>query len=317
MENNIPKMSMLKWLFMVLLILVALGFVVLQIINGWSGLKSQTWSFSPFELVISILLLLSNFLLTVYAWLVIFHDLGEKISFRQCFAILFTAQIGRYIPGKVWLVLGQLYMAEQMGFRKSSALTASILQNVAGMLAGLLMIAITALVSGFDIWLVWLSLCISAAGLIIFILAPAQLEIWINKWRVRRKQQPVKLTISKAALIKIVMVMLTGWAVLCAAFISLVSSLTTIDPDGVLQLAFAYIFAYYIGLLILIVPGGIGVREGALSYFLVSHFGPAMAGIIALIQRLWYVFVELLCFMLAAAMARKEMKALLRLKKHV
>ena len=55
-----------------------------------------------------------------------------------------------------------------------------------------------------------------------------------------------------------------------------------------------YPFAWSIGFLSLITPGGLGVREGVLSLFLTTCLPSVTATLVALLSRLWIIVIEVI-----------------------
>ncbi len=82
-----------------------------------------------------------------------------------------------------------------------------------------------------------------------------------------------------------------------------------VDVGGDLMLYSAvYAAASVFGLLVLFVPGGIGVREAALTALLMPTLGPAAAGTIGLTSRLWSTVVELGLAAVAVAATGRRMR---------
>ncbi|HPO59070.1 MAG TPA: hypothetical protein PLV53_09520, partial [Anaerolineaceae bacterium] len=71
-------------------------------------------------------------------------------------------------------------------------------------------------------------------------------------------------------------------------------SVPALTAGGLLKATFAFSLAWTAGFLILLVPGGLGVRELALSGLLVSLFGltPAAGALAAILTRLIYSLAE-------------------------
>jgi glycosyltransferase 2 family protein len=295
---------------MCLLIALSLGFVGWQIKQGWPQLAAHQWDISLPTALLSFVLLLLNFVLVSWAWAIIFRDLepNTKVSTAKTFSIIYSAQLGRYIPGKIWLVLGQVYLADRYGFRKSSAVIAGIVQILCGTCAAFVIIAATALLAGRPIWMTGVAAAIALAGIGALFVAPGWLESFINRFRARKDQEPIRLAISRAAMAKVLLVMTLAWAEHCLAFDLLAASIVRIDLLTAADLAFSYAVAYNIAFFILIVPGGLGVREGALTSLAGPILGTGIAGMLAILQRLWIILAELLAFGIAIAIYRRSQK---------
>jgi glycosyltransferase 2 family protein len=294
--------------FMVALVALSFLFVFSQIRQGWPELAAQSFRISFSKLALSSVCLAINFLLTAWAWAVIIEDMDAPISIAKSFAIIFFGQIGRYIPGKIWIVLGQAALAQQLGYRKSTAVAAGILHLFCGVLGATVVLALTVLLMGERLWIAPVSFALGAAGLLALLFLPARIERWINGIRERKEREPIRLTVRRATILKVYVFMILSWIVNCLAFVFLVLSMFPVGLQASFELAFAYNFSYWLGFAILFLPGGLGVRESAITFLLSPLLGPAMAGLIALVQRFWSLLAEILSFVIAIVIARFAVK---------
>ena len=70
-----------------------------------------------------------------------------------------------------------------------------------------------------------------------------------------------------------------------------------------LEVALAFPFAATIGILVFVFPGGLGVREGLLVFYLVSAGLPLEnATVLSIVARLWFLVGEVSIFALAVAL---------------
>ncbi len=302
------KKNRLRQVFLLVLILVSLGFVAAQIFQGHQELANRHWEISAWKFICSLGLLMVNFLFTAIAWSVIFDSLGQPISVLRSFAVVFVSAIGRYIPGKIWMVLGQISVAAKWNYKSSTVLTAGAVHIFCGALGASLVFIATTIAMGQMSWMTGLVALFFAFGLLTLLAAPSFLEKWINKIRSKKGGEPICLRVSPAAVFKVTGIMTAVWVINCVAFALLVASLTSVGPDAWLDLAYAFNLAYWAGFAILILPGGIGVREGVLTLLLTGPLGPAGAGIVALCQRLWLLLAELIAFGVATIIYKRDHK---------
>ncbi len=305
-EKEKTSKQYISRIFATILILASLAFVAHQIIQGLPQLSSHSWRFSAPALFGSFLLLFINFVLVSWVWTVVFRDLGEQIRISQSFAIIYAAQLARYIPGKIWIFLGQIYIAKKMGFQKTSAMTAVIVQNICGNLGAFLVLGITVLGAGYPSWMALAAFGAVLVGTGVLLIAPAWLEHWINRWRAGKGAEPIKIGVSRWAIIKNVLIMSLAWAEHCLAFALLVASMTQVDLHTIFELGLAYNVAYHFAFYILIIPGGLGVREGTITALIHSTFGSSLAGMIALVQRFWFLLGEIVAFGLSMLILRMQ-----------
>ncbi len=288
-----------------LLVAVCLGFVAHRVAAGWPDLAEREWSLSPGLAGASLALLLFHYLFGAWAWQAVFRSLGERTSFANTFAILYTAQIGKYIPGKIWMILGQVYLAEKLGHRKASALTAGVLQNLCGTSAALFIVGGSLIFLEKQPLVAATCLVIAHALILLLLIAPARVENLVNRFRRRRDLEPVRIAAGRAATQKVFLFMTLAWMFHCAAFAFLVASVTKVGADAFFELSFAYALSYIVAFYTIIVPGGLGVREGGITALLSPLLGQAPAGLIALLQRAWSLLGELLVFVPALLIAKK------------
>ena len=298
-KSKLSKKQIAVRVVSVILVMVSFGYVGEQIVQGWGHFSEQTWNFSPGFLVLSFLLLLLNFVMVAWGWAVVFRDLGEPAGIVQTFAIIYTAQLGRYIPGKVWIFLGQAHVAGRLGFNRTSALATSILINLCGNLGAFVVFGVSVFGAGYPQWMAWLAFAAAIAGTVVLIVAPNRIEALLNRYRAKKGGESIRLSFGRSAVLKCVGIMALAWVVNCAAFAALVSSITPTDPGAWFELGLAYNVAYFFAFYMLIVPGGIGVREGAITALLKTTLGTTMAGTVALAQRFWILAAEIAAFGIA------------------
>ena len=84
----------------------------------------------------------------------------------------------------------------------------------------------------------------------------------------------------------------------------------SIFPGTPIIATFAFPLSVCYGLLAVIVPGGIGVRESIIVFFLTAcGMEPSLSVTISLIQRLWFITGEMFIFGLALIMKNKFKKS--------
>jgi len=146
-------------------------------------------------------------------------------------------------------------------------------------------------------------------GLVGLVALPSPIEGALNRWRTRRGGEPVSLAVSRTATFKVVGLLILAWVAHCVAFVLLARAVTALSVATAFDLAFAYNFAYLVGFYVLLAPGGIGVREGTLTALISGVVGGGVAGVLALLQRAWYIIAEVAAFGVAWAIAGPRLRA--------
>lgn len=202
--------------------------------------------------------------------------------------LFMIANLGRYIPGKVWQIAGLAALAKQKGIPGPTAAAAAVLGH------GVALVAATAIGLG-GIWTVaegtpwrWAVPVGLAVGVAIG-LAPPVFRAATGLWfRVSRTEAPDVLDSRQA--VRWLAIAFANWAIFAVAFWLFVEGLGYDAP--IVATATGFAAAYVVGYVFILAPAGIGIRESMLVVLLAPHFGAGAAGAIAAAARLWTTIIE-------------------------
>ena len=250
-------------------------------LSGWG----PSWPL----VAISCLVLLAGYFGTGLLWGHIARGLGGPalgpfVSIR----LFMIANLGRYVPGKVWQIAGLAALAKSRGMPASTATAAAVLgQGIALASATLIGLgSVWALAEGAT-WR-WAAPVV-LFGIVVVGLMPPVFRAVSRLWfRLARADEPPGLTPSLA--VGWLLFGLGTWVVYSAAFWLLVSGLGFAAAP--LATASAFAAAYVLGYVMVFAPAGIGVREGFLVALLSPQLGAPTAGAIAVAARLWTTLIE-------------------------
>ncbi len=210
--------------------------------------------------------------------------LPQFVSIR----LFMIANLGRYVPGKVWQIAGLVALSKRHDVPASTAMAGAVLSQGIG-LASAAFIGLWSLwsLAGAEAWR-WSVPVILGAGLVLG-LAPPVFHAVVDLWfRLAKTAKPEGLSPGDA--VGWLLLGLGTWIAYSFAFWLLVESL---GPDvGVLTAASAFSAAYVLGYLMVFAPAGLGVREGFLVALMAPQIGAGAAGAVAVISRLWTTAVE-------------------------
>lgn len=215
-------------------------------------------------------------------------DPGLKGSLR----IVLTANLGRYLPGKVWQLAGLAVLSRRSGIAGSVGTAAGALGQ-GFHLAGAAVVGLWALagrgeLTGGAVWLGVgvLALFVAVASVPGIVHSGMRVTFRLAGIREEPPPRPGLLFGPRWVLLHTLVWMLYG-----AAFVLLVRGLG-FDTTGGAYLAAAFSAAYLLGYLALFAPAGIGVREGVLIALVRPVLGTSAVGI-AVLARVWITVVEL------------------------
>mgnify|MGYP006433330521 CR=1 FL=1 len=229
----------------------------------WATTKSYEGPSLTFPKLWLYLLILSPFIVLakVSAWFQLTQGLGIAISIGKTLEACLLSILGRYIPGKVFFVLGRLQAyglkGEALRLGSFGMIVEFIFETMAG--GALLMLALTmGYFSGTSANYLWgLSGLVLSFGLF----SPSILR----KFSHLHPRLSVTLP-SQGNLVNLILIPLFAtlihWAFyLCSLYLWMGDHLN-LSPEFMLAVGAILSFASLLGTLSLITPGGIGVREG-------------------------------------------------------
>ncbi len=113
----------------ILLFLVATIAVFLIWKNGgvwYEEIHKHQWNLNIGQLVTSAVLLTFSLVLTPSTWVLICRSMGSKVPGKELFAAWYSSQLGRYIPGKIWLFAGRAGFLKANGMKIGRAAATTV-----------------------------------------------------------------------------------------------------------------------------------------------------------------------------------------------
>ena len=292
--QNLKKIkwkSILQYLFASAI----LFFLVRNLYINWEQLDVHQFKLNLPLLFISSILVVLHFSIAVFGWQLILRELDVKLSFPKCFRIWFYSMMGKYLPGKVWAIVGRAYFAEKEGITKKQTITSMFIEVALG--------TISAAIVSFASSLFWNNTQFFKKILPLALIIPCGIVLlhpfWLNKTLVpiikRIKKQEVKFAYKYGNILGFLVLFIISWCVYGIGFYLFACSLQSI---GINELPFfigILPISVIAGLLSLLTPGGLGVREGVLVFLLQFHVPVQFATLLAILTRIWVSIIELIC----------------------
>lgn len=246
----------------------------------------------------------------IQSWRVLMTGWGSSLSYMAAVRTWTIANLGRYIPGKLWSVGALVVLAQREGVNPVAATGAAVLGTLINIGAGFGVVAVTgsvvldALGTQYRT-LAWIGSAVFVVGIVALPwILPAALRIIAAR---RASLRMPARDLSHRAIWLAVAINIASWVGYGAAFMLLSRALLP-EVSGALA-AFVAIWtsSYLVGYLFLIAPGGIGAREGALvaACLALGITGAAEAAILAAASRLWLIVLEVVPGLVCLALAPK------------
>lgn len=240
----------------------------------------------------SCLLLLAGYLLSGALWGRMVREFGgPDLPLAVSVRIYMVANLGRYVPGKVWQIAGLAALAKGRGVPVRIATGAAVVgQGVALASAALLGVA-TLLGAGPRYRAIgsWTLVALGVLGVLVLLppVTRRAMDVW---FRIAGSEPPEGVDPGPVFVLRWAGLYLFNWCVYATSFWILVMSFEL--PGSLLETAPAFAAAYVLGYLFLPAPAGVGVREGFLTVFLAPVMGPGSAAALSVVARVWATGVE-------------------------
>jgi glycosyltransferase 2 family protein len=213
---------------------------------------------------------------------------GEPAGHHRVISAFFVGEVGKYIPGAVWAMLGRSELARREGYRRPVAYSSVALSLIGCYLAAALTALVLAVVSliGGSISMPWWPVALVAAAGITAVHPVVSRRILALASRVLGRTLEVELP-SWGRCLWLTATYVPVWVLIAAATTCVTRSLLANPP--IARIALAAVVSWIIGF-ISPAPGGLGVREAVFVAVAGVAAGPAAAA--AILARVLFVFVD-------------------------
>ncbi len=292
----------LWWALQLAVAAVVAWLVWTAIVKNWSEFRSLQVSltFRPGWIVLAALTVFLSYAISVEAWRRILAGWAQHLAYGRALRVWLVANLGRYVPGKLWSVAGLMILAQRAG--------------VAPWAAGASAVAIQAVAIGTAVALVAAAtptaaspLRLGAAALVA--VATIALLAWeraaggaarLLGGSVQFQPLPVGAVAQSAGL------GVLAWIAHGVAFWLLARGLGLPDTLSLVTAAGVFPLGYILGLLALFAPGGLGVREVVLIGLLAPALGSGGAVALSVASRILLTVTEVVAPLVVLLVTRRR-----------
>lgn len=236
-------------------------------------------------------------------WLWIMRAAGADAPRRRGMSWYFVGQLGKYVPGGIWPIVGQAELAH----RGATPRTVAYSSTAVSMAATFLGAAVVASVTG--LWALeddrWIPAVLGAAlvvGFVLYCRAPvrATLERLVTRLTKRSMRLPAPIWVTE-----VIARHLPVWVLFSGMSIGTVAALgEALDTTLVVRLIAVTCLSWMAGFVIIGLPGGIGVRETIFISLMTAPLGAPLAVSVAVVSRVVSVAVDLAGAAISVPVAR-------------
>jgi len=284
---------------------ISLFFAILSLVRG-DFLKVPI-IFNASHLLISFLFLFTGFIFDTISWGKVINNTSYPISYKNAISSMGLSIFGKYMPGKIWVILGRgEYIAKTYQYPRKDLSSFSLNTQFISLWTGLLFGAIGMIaINGINIYGLSILLLFVALTLIVFTPLFHTVAEKIFSKIFRKDISIPRLSFPNA--LNVLPWFILNWSFWCVSFYLLASSL--VDYEISFHTAWGFGLAGSLGIMAIIAPGGIGVREGLLTgYLSLSGLDIQSATTIAVTSRLWFLIGEVFIFLTALFLDKTSKK---------
>ena len=287
-----------RWwrLLQVLLGVLVVGLAVRSLARNWELLTAQ-----PLEWVVDVRLLAASvvtvwvaYAILITAWRSVVVGMRQRLTYLDAARICTLANLGRYVPGKVWSIAGAALLSREAGVDASAALAAAFVLQALSLASGVLVVAAVAPATAAAVSGTFLAVTIAVgilAGAGVFLLTSERSLSTI------RRLLPVVpagiVPVPPGTMLVGFVANAAAWGLYGLAFLLLVKGLAPHAEVSWLQATAVFTSSYVVGLVAVFAPAGIGARESMFVLLLQGVVGPKLALALAVAARVLLTITEL------------------------
>ena len=288
-------MTRKRWLDLVrvvvaLLVLVA---VALAVWRNWSEVSARLREIPPATLLVAFALGLSAPVLSLLGWRVLLADLGTRLPLPPSASVFFVGQLGKYLPGSVWSIVAQADLGARLGVPRRRMGVVGLLSIMLSVITGAIIgvPAVPLLLARSEDFRWWWFL---PAVLLLLLLWPRLLNVGIARMLRLLRREPLEHRLSTPAIALTAMWFVLAWVGAGSSVLALAHAMSPSTPLGSLAVTSVcgFALASAIGMFSVIVPAGVGVRDGILALLLGALMPFPAAFTIVVVSRFFSVVAD-------------------------
>ncbi|SDP28034.1 hypothetical protein SAMN04489867_1937 [Pedococcus dokdonensis] len=273
----------------ILLALLVVGAVTVAVAKNWREVSADIGRIDGATFALAAVLVCLPPIFTVLGWRILMADLGSPLHVAPAGGIFFVGQLGKYVPGAVWSIVAQAEIGARLHIpRKRSAVVAFVsvaMAAICGLIVGAP--ALPLLITRDDSaartgWALLL-----AVPLLAVVLWPPLLNWGIATVLRILRREPLEHRLSGRAVLSATLLFIAAW-VSSGLHVLVLARATGGDvATGQLLLASlsGFALASSIAMFSVVLPAGVGVREGVLVLILAPVTSTSAATAVVVLSR--------------------------------
>jgi hypothetical protein len=287
-----------------------------QLVTNWSEVSGYHWTINPLLIILSVVFHLITFVVLSKMWCLLITAFGFDVPLKYGFKVAYIANLGRYIPGKIWQVFGMVYLLKKININKEVALASWGIATLFGLspafLAGFITICfypemLSHTLSGNLGIGPFVAVAVTFAASFVLVFAPDKAMALFNWILKTLRRPPVQFKLKKKVALQVYLGYFIGWICYGISFYTFMNAIMVKPDIPVIAGIGSFVMAYIIGYLTFFSPGGLGARELVLTTVLSPFLGPMAVGL-AVAARVWNLISEFIATVIALLIKLEKKK---------
>ena len=287
-EISRPVLARISSLLGIAIGIAGVAFVARTLISKWDEVSDAFSQVDAINLVLSLLLGLAAMTSIGWIWVTMIVARSHNVRHRNAMSWYFTGQLGKYVPGGIWPIVGRAELAVRNGIPRIDAYASTGLSLVTTYAAAVVTIGIgAAATTGHRLIAILIAIALMAAYASF---SQPSLRAVIIRVASRISSSASSLT-DPQRLVRLTVLHIPAWLLM-----SLSTSVTATAFGaniGIADMLFITTTSWLAGFVVVGVPGGIGVREAVFTSLAGGIIGTPMAVSLALMSRVVFIAVDL------------------------
>ena len=288
------RSSSIKFILSSVLILLIFSFLFFKIVNEWDSLSGiKCWN-HPVFILIHLGFLILTFISFTFGWFLTLKINNQRVAYHKSSYIWLVSNLGKYIPGKIFMFAGRTMMSKMIGVRKTECISAMTLEHFYMLLATFPFLIILVdkghYFNSLGSWAIFFPVVFVG---IVFFLKPQLFFDMFNRFLVKAGQEEIDASPSLQHNFFIVINYLIGWSFYGLSGVVLLYAFEFGNYISIFSVMSVFIASWMIGFASLLTPGGLGVREGIIVLLLRPEIQTSEAILIALTARMTWTVIEM------------------------
>jgi uncharacterized membrane protein YbhN (UPF0104 family) len=287
---------------------VTLAAVVYAVARNWADVSAHLGKISWATFAGSSLAAVVGTWLTMLGWRTILRDLGSDLHLAPATGVYFVGQLGKYLPGSLWSVLVQADIAAHLKVPRRRTAVAGLLALGLALLTGLLVglpsaaFLLRRTSDGFRWWL------LLGVPLVALLFVPRLLNWAIATMLRLLRREPLEHDLSGRSILVASGTFVAVWLSFGVHTLLLAQAVAGDEPHPDLTTAAltGYALSVSLGMLLIVLPAGLGAREGLLTLILSTAMPTAAAAAVAIVSRFIVTLVDVLAALVGWLYARSH-----------